>query len=150
VVSLEGLDRVNHISFFIILANMSGLVGQIQGSVLGRLSTTKESPRPFLRCNVRSVPQKRAVQCTAQQTTYKSPSSSTAATELQRLERFSVVVPDTVLMQKINDLENPKAATVSSGVIVGILRAPTGLREYEVQHPSSSDSVDEGSRSDCP
>ena len=38
---------------------------------------------------------RRHLQCRAQQTTYQAPSYRTAATELDVLERWSVVVPDT-------------------------------------------------------
>lgn len=70
--------------------------------------------------------------CAIPRTEYKSPSSQTAATELELLERFTVVVPDTLLLQDIESIEAPKAATVSSSVLTGILRNPTGLQEYKV------------------
>ena len=73
--------------------------------------------------------------CAAPRTEYKSPSSKTAATELELLERFTVVVPDTLLLQDIEKIETPKAATVSSAVLTGILRNPSGLQEYKVSVP---------------
>lgn len=77
------------------------------------------------------------VVCAAPKTEYKAPSSQTAATELELLERFTVVVPDTLLLQDIESIEAPKAATVSSSVLTGILRNPTGLQEYKVCMPHS-------------
>lgn len=59
-----------------------------------------------------------------------------AATELEALSRFSTVVPDTYLMQDLQRLQTPKAATVTSSVLSGILNSPAGLREYEVPLPS--------------
>ena len=55
---------------------------------------------------------------------YKAPSSSTAATELESLRRFSNVVPDTVLMSELSQPGLPsasdlEAATVSSYVLTG-------------------------------
>ena len=55
-----------------------------------------------------------------------------AATELEALSEFSTVVPDTFLMQDLQRLERPKAATVTSAVLSGILSGSGGLREYEV------------------
>ena len=55
-----------------------------------------------------------------------------AATELEALGQFSTVVPDTFLMQDLQRLEMPKAATVNSAVLSGILSSPAGLHEYEV------------------
>ena len=55
-----------------------------------------------------------------------------AATELDVLSQYSIVVPDTYLMQDLQELEQPKAATVTSAVLAGILSGTTGLREYEV------------------
>ena len=57
---------------------------------------------------------------------YKAPSSSTAATELDSLRRFSNVVPDTVLMQELSQPGRPEAsdleaATVSSYVLTGTM-----------------------------
>lgn len=71
--------------------------------------------------------------CAAQLEKYKSPSSGPASTELQYLEAFTTVVPDTLLLQNIEQIEAPKAATVSSAVLAGILRTPGGLQEYKVQ-----------------
>lgn len=59
------------------------------------------------------------------------PSQQTGANELQALERLSVVVPDTVLMKEIDSLEDPKAATVSSAVLNGLLQAPATLIEFK-------------------
>lgn len=41
-------------------------------------------------------------------------------------------MPDTLLLQNIEKIEAPKAATVSSAVLGGILRNPAGLQEYKV------------------
>ena len=72
--------------------------------------------------------------CAAQlEKRYKSPSSSTASTELQYLESYTTVVPDTLLLQNIEEIEAPKAATVSSAVLAGILRTPSALQEYKVR-----------------
>ena len=46
-------------------------------------------------------------------------------------------MPDTVLMQNLQRSEVPKAATVTSAVLSGILRNPTGLREYEASAKQS-------------
>lgn len=73
------------------------------------------------------------VSCAAQLEKYKSPSSSTASTELEYLESYTTVVPDTLLLQNIEQIEAPKAATVSSAVLAGILRTPGGLQEYKVR-----------------
>ena len=74
------------------------------------------------------------VSCAAQlEKRYKSPSSSTASTELQYLESYTTVVPDTLLLQNIEEIEAPKAATVSSAVLAGILRTPGALQEYKVR-----------------
>lgn len=78
------------------------------------------------------VPNRRRVVCAVQKIEYRPPSSQTAATELNYLENWSTVVPDTMLLQNIEKLEAPKAATVSSAVIGGILRNPAGLQEYKV------------------
>ena len=69
----------------------------------------------------------------SKQPIYKPPSSSTAATELEALSRYSVIVPDTVLMQEVEQLEL-QAATVSSALLRAIMRTPAGLHEYEVHH----------------
>ena len=63
---------------------------------------------------------------------HKPPSSATAATELEALSKWSMVIPDTVLMQKVEELEL-KAATVSSGVLGGMLGNPGVAREYQVR-----------------
>lgn len=78
-------------------------------------------------------PKCRRVAIHASQPSYISPSSRTASTELEVLERFSVVVPDVLLSQNLQDVEAPKAATVSRSVLVGILSSPTGLRRYKVR-----------------
>lgn len=62
---------------------------------------------------------------------YVAPSRVTGSNELQALERVSVVVPDTMLMKEIQKVEDPKAATVSSGVLNGLLRAPGSLVEFK-------------------
>jgi hypothetical protein len=66
---------------------------------------------------------------------YVAPSSASAATALDLVERYSTVIPDTMLMQDLSKGDNAglnslKAATVSSAVLLGILRNP--LSEYEV------------------
>ncbi len=68
----------------------------------------------------------------AQLEKYKPPSSSTASTELEYLEQYTTVVPDTLLLQNIEEIEAPKAATVSSAVLAGILRTPSALQDYKV------------------
>jgi len=77
-------------------------------------------------------PDRRSLSCCAQQNGYKAPSSGASSTELEALSKFSTVVPDTYLMQDLQKLETPKAATVTSAVLSGILSSPTGFREYEV------------------
>ena len=57
-----------------------------------------------------------------------------SSTELEALSGYSTVVPDTYLMQDLQKLEMPKAATVTSAVLSGILRSPTGFQEYEARH----------------
>ena len=54
-----------------------------------------------------------------------------SSTELEALSGYSIVVPDTYLMQNLQKLETPKAATVTSAVLSGILRSPTGFQELE-------------------
>lgn len=71
--------------------------------------------------------------CRAQQTTYQAPSYRTAATELDVLERWSVVVPDTGALKEIQQIDDPKAATVSSAVLTGILRNPAGQQELKAR-----------------
>ena len=78
-------------------------------------------------------PHSHVVCAAAPRTEYKSPSSRVAATELEYLERYTTVVPDTLLLQDIEKIEAPKAATVSSAVLSGILRNPAGLQEYKVK-----------------
>lgn len=81
---------------------------------------------------IRTRPERRSFSCFAQQNGYKAPSSGVASTELEALGEFSTVVPDTYLMQDLQKLETPKAATVTSAVLSGILRSPTGFRDAEV------------------
>ena len=76
---------------------------------------------------------RRHLQCRAQQTTYQAPSYRTAATELDALERWSVVVPDTGALGEIQQIDDPKAATVSSAVLTGILRNPAGQQELKAR-----------------
>ena len=57
------------------------------------------------------------VACAAQLEKYKAPSSAVGATELEYLESHTTVVPDTLLLQNIEEIEAPKAATVSSAVL---------------------------------
>ena len=78
------------------------------------------------------------VACAAQLEKYKPPSSSTASTELEYLEQYTTVVPDTLLLQNIEEIEAPKAATVSSAVLAGILRTPGALQDYKVPRDSES------------
>lgn len=85
-------------------------------------------PHQHVRCRAHAhVP----LRCRAQQTTYQAPSYRTAATELDVLERFSVVVPDTGALKEIQQIDDPKAATVSSAVLSGILRNPAGQQELK-------------------
>lgn len=111
--------------------------------------------------------------------TYKSPSSSTASTELERLEALSTVrpprerlascltkrttlpalsgrcrrrrrrptltaartlaptfpqvVPDVLLSQSLQKVEEPKAATSSRSVLAGIMGTPTSMRRFKVR-----------------
>ena len=99
---------------------------QLQCSIL---SLTPRVPQ-VSRVEVRS---RKKVVCAVQKIDYRPPSSRTAATELDYLENWSTVVPDTLLLQDIEKIEAPKAATVSSAVLGGILRNPAGLQEYKVQ-----------------
>ncbi|KAK9792691.1 hypothetical protein WJX73_002290 [Symbiochloris irregularis] len=62
---------------------------------------------------------------------YQAPSSITAATELSALSALSSVVPDTYLSRSLHVLASPKAATVSSSVLYGILQSPGSQREAE-------------------
>lgn len=55
-----------------------------------------------------------------------------SATELESLEEMSIVVPDTLILEETSEVEKPKAATVSPGVLGGILSSPSGLRQYKV------------------
>lgn len=99
---------------------------------------------PICKLNVvrNRVTNKRSVVCAVQKIDYRPPSSRTAATELNYLESWSTVVPDTLLLQDIEKIEAPKAATVTSAVLGGILRNPAGLQEYKVRkYASGSRSV---------
>ena len=69
----------------------------------------------------------------ATQYAYQAPSSITAATELSALSALSSVVPDTYLSRSLHELASPKAATVSSAVLYGILSSPGSERESEVR-----------------
>ncbi|KAK9823006.1 hypothetical protein WJX81_005539 [Elliptochloris bilobata] len=64
-----------------------------------------------------------------------------AATELDLLESFSVVVPDTGALGEIQQIDDPKAATVSSAVLTGILRNPAGQQELKaaIEHAITFD-----------
>lgn len=52
------------------------------------------------------------------------------ASELEALSAITLVVPDSVLMASEKDIPR-KAATVSAGVLGGILNNPAGLQEYK-------------------
>lgn len=67
----------------------------------------------------------------AKATAYQPPSSTTGATELDALERYSEVVPDVMLSQALQTIEKSKAATSSRGVIAGIMANPTGTGRYK-------------------
>ncbi len=69
-------------------------------------------------------------QVTAKKSIHKPPSSATAATELEALSKWSTIIPDTVLMQKVEELEL-QAATVSSTVLAGMMGNPRVAREYQ-------------------
>ncbi len=78
------------------------------------------------RCRPQRVQAKPLCKAATKDSPYKAPSSSTAATELDSLRRFSNVVPDTVLMQELSQPGRPEAsdleaATVSSYVLTGDL-----------------------------
>lgn len=73
-------------------------------------------------------------QAAAKKLRIKPPSSSTAATELEALSQWSTIIPDTVLMQKFEDLEL-QAATVSSTVLAGMMGNPRVAREYQASRP---------------
>ena len=94
------------------------------GAALGAPHQCAPQCRPLAR---------RHLQCRAQQTTYQAPSYRTAATELDVLERWSVVVPDTGALGEIQQIDDPKAATVSSAVLTGILRNPAGQQELKAR-----------------
>ena len=94
----------------------SALAGQVKPAALTRPSTLlhklhRSQTRPICKAATKDSP-------------YKAPSSSTAATELDSLRRYSNVVPDTVLMQELSQPGRPEAsdleaATVSSYVLTG-------------------------------
>lgn len=89
------------------------------------------------------------VACAAQLEKYKPPSSSTASTELEYLEQYTTVVPDTLLLQNIEEIEAPKAATVSSAVLAGILRTPGALQDYKVPRDLESHAMQLKSKRGC-
>lgn len=62
---------------------------------------------------------------------YKAPSSAPAATELDLLEEYTNVVPDTALMATAQDALPKKAGTSSCGVLRGILQSPVGLQQFK-------------------
>lgn len=62
----------------------------------------------------------------------KPPSMRPSATELEALEEMSIVIPDTLILEELSEIEPPKAATVGFGVLSKILSSPGGLREYKV------------------
>ncbi len=65
----------------------------------------------------------------------KSPSSAPSASELDYVSRYTEVVPDQ-LLGKSSDrfILNPKAATVSYGVLSGVVASESlGLRPLEVR-----------------
>ena len=72
---------------------------------------------PRLSCLIRGV------------STYQSPSSQTAASELEIVKRYSEIVVDSVLAG-----DHKKAATVSFGSLAGIVAAESlGLKPYQVR-----------------
>lgn len=87
-----------------------------------RPGTFRCSVRPTTRC---------MAQAAAKRMRIKPPSSSTAATELEALSQWSTIIPDTVLMQKVEELEL-QAATVSSTVLAGMMGNPRVAREYQM------------------
>jgi len=62
---------------------------------------------------------------------YKAPSSAPSATELDLLEDFTNVVPDTALMASGEEGVPMKAGTSSCGVLRGILNNPADLLQYK-------------------
>ncbi|KAL6782528.1 TAL2 [Auxenochlorella protothecoides x Auxenochlorella symbiontica] len=87
----------------------------------------RKGPRPTVRSARLAV----RVRATQAADAYISPSSRTAATELQALERFSEIVPDVLLSQTLQSVEAPKAATSSRGVLAGILSSPSSFGRYK-------------------
>lgn len=87
-----------------------------------RSTSFRTSQRPVTRCMAQATALKKL--------RIKPPSSSTAATELEALSKWSTIIPDTVLMQKVEDLEL-QAATVSSTVLAGMMGNPRVSREYQ-------------------
>ena len=79
----------------------------------------------------RAAPGRRPCVVRAAQTAYQSPSSKTAASELQALERYSEVVPDVLLSQTLQTVEAPKAATSSRSVLAGIMANPASFARYK-------------------
>ncbi|PRW61225.1 putative transaldolase [Chlorella sorokiniana] len=80
---------------------------------------------------VRRPARRAAMTVQATKTEYRSPSSSTASTELERLEALSTVVPDVLLSQSLQKVEEPKAATTSRSVLAGIMGTPTSMRRFK-------------------
>lgn len=115
---------------------------QIHGVNCHLRSTRSTAPRAQ-RCS------RLRVACAAQLEKYKPPSSSTASTELEYLEQYTTVVPDTLLLQNIEEIEAPKAATVSSAVLAGILRTPGALQDYKVPRDSGSHAIQSESKRGC-
>jgi hypothetical protein len=83
------------------------------------------------RHTVRRPARRAAMTVQATKTEYRSPSSSTASTELERLEALSTVVPDVLLSQSLQKVEEPKAATTSRSVLAGIMGTPTSMRRFK-------------------
>lgn len=103
----------------------------MQLSFVNNAVCTKVPSKSFLerRC---STPKRLIARTAIPVQAYKAPSTAPSSSELDVLSSFSEVVPDTLLMQSLQNVEQPKAATVSSAVLSGILRNSSGLREYEV------------------
>jgi hypothetical protein len=72
------------------------------------------------------------------QANYKPPSTAPGATELDILSADTRIVPDVMLLGSTlgsPDVLAPQAATVSAGVLAGLIAgtAGTGAREYQVR-----------------
>lgn len=84
--------------------------------------------RPVSSCSTKVATQRRIVRPRATSVEYQSPSTRTAANELQALARMSNVVPDTLLLESS---VKPKAATVSSLLLSWILsNEQLGMKLY--------------------